>query len=198
MQSPFHSADLSLRKASRVITGMILGFSLLVGSTLTVGAKTGEFQKHIVEPIQARAQLATENKLREEDAYHARERNLVLRKKQLADERAEIEASKSAELAAEAKKAAQIARKKSVNKAPAQNTPSQPQQNTGYSLPPTQPFPSDSYKEAAAKSKAEYDARVAEMNAKYEANVAKTNADFEARRAENQAKFDAFKAEHGM
>lgn len=177
---------------------MILAFSLLVGSTLTVGAKSGEFQKHITEPMQARAQLAAENKLRVQDVVHAKERTQELRLKKLADERAEIEASKSAEAARQQARAS-TARKTVAPKAPAQtqNAP-QPQQNTGYSLPPMQPFPSDSYKEAVAKSKAEYEARVAEMNAKYESNVSKTNADFEASRAESQAAFDAFKAEHGM
>ena len=172
----------------------------MVASTLAVGAKTGEIRNRIVEPVQAILDLSAENTLREEDAYHAKERNLILRKKQLADERAEIEASKSAEAAA-ALKATQVVRKRVVNNAPAQTQNAQTQQQqtpSAPSLPPMDPFPSDSYKESVAKSKADYEARVAEMNADYEANVAKMHADADARRAQNQADFDAFKAEHGM
>lgn len=185
MQSPFHSSNSSLRKASRIITALVVGFSLLIGSTLTVGAKTGEIRKSIVEPVQAIFDLSTENTLREEDKIHETERTITLRKKQLADERAEIEASKSAEL--EAQKKTQVIRKTVINKTTqTQNAPihPSPQNNPGTpSLPEMDYNPPAWFVESSAKSQAEFEAKAAASHAEFEANAAKSKADFEAAKA---------------
>ncbi|NCN82395.1 MAG: hypothetical protein GW947_00345 [Candidatus Pacebacteria bacterium] len=78
MQSPFHNADLSVERASRIITGLLVALFLSVDGALAVGWQTGELKERVLIPSQVLAEYGVSKLERwaEADEPQGREKNV--------------------------------------------------------------------------------------------------------------------------
>lgn len=168
MQSPFHNADVSVERASRIITGLFVALFVCVDSTIAVGWQTGELQERVLIPGQVLAEY-TASKL--ERWAETLEDSEPLSENFNVTVTGGSTTSVTTTVNGETKSSTTV---KTYTKTPGA-TPT-PTVEPSYSPPAW-------FVESSAKSQAEFDAKSAQSKAEFEAYAAKTKAEFDAAKA---------------